>query len=271
MLAFHKMHGLGNDFVVLDLRGGGALPGPDLCRFLADRRRGVGCDQIVAILASLSPRSDCFMSIFNADGSEAGACGNATRCVADLLMRERGRQGCVIETKAGLLSCSRDAKGLICVDMGPPRLEWDDIPLSHACDPSTLPLDVDAAAVSMGNPHCVVFVDDLEDISVGRLGPSLENNDLFPDRVNVEFLQIVRPDRLHLKVWERGTGQTPACGSGACAALVAAVRRGKAHHRAEVILDGGSLTIEWVDASGSVLMTGPACYVFEGTLHHGPF
>ena len=189
-LSFQKMHGLGNDFVVLDARVHD-LKGfwtPERIRKIANRRLGVGCDQVIVMMPGLSPNTDCFMKIFNPDGSEAGACGNATRCVADLLMREQGRQTCLIETKAGLLSCSRQEKNFICVDMGSPHLEWHEIPLSHPCDPLTLPLDVDAAAVSMGNPHCVVFVDNLEDIPVDRLGPSLENNGLFPERANVCLL-----------------------------------------------------------------------------------
>lgn len=270
MLSFIKMHGLGNDFVILDFRKGGALPDPDAMHRLADRRRGVGCDQIVVLCPAKDVRAFCFMKIFNADGSEAGACGNATRCVARLIFEETGQDSCMIETRVGLLFCQKNGKDRICVNMGIPHFDWERIPLSRACDTLHLPLDVDAAAVSMGNPHCVVFVDSLEDIPVERIGSSLENNALFPERTNVEFLQILAPDRLRLRVWERGAGLTPACGSGACAALAAAVRRERAAREAEVILDGGSLTVSWNESSGCVLMTGGTSYVFGGVLGHDP-
>lgn len=270
MLTFRKMHGLGNDFVIVDGREGAVAPKTFLIQRIADRRLGVGCDQFILILPSQSEQASCFMRIFNPDGSESGACGNATRCVADILMRESRQNGCVIETVSGHLTCKRADMNRICVDMGRPHLEWNEIPLSGPCDTLYLPLDLDAAAVSMGNPHCVVFVDNLEDVSVEGVGSLLENNVLFPDRTNVEFLQVLAPNRLRMRVWERGAGLTPACGSGACAALVAAVRRGLADRQAEVILDGGSLTLEWNAGSGHVFLTGPVAYVFDGVMVHDP-
>lgn len=268
MLKFRKMHGLGNDFVIVDGRKNDFQPKPESIRHLADRRLGVGCDQFILILPPRSSQTAAFMRIFNPDGSEAGACGNATRCVADLLMQENGENACIIETMAGHLTCKRAGVNRICVDMGRPRLEWSEIPLSGPCDTLHLPLDFDAAAVSMGNPHCVVFVDNIEDISVDESGKQIENNSLFPERTNVEFVRILARNRVRMRVWGRGAGITPACGSGACAALVAAVRRGQVDRRAEMVLDGGSLTIEWADDDASVLMTGPVTSVFEGTIPH---
>lgn len=264
------MHGLGNDFVVVDGRKNDFQPKPESIRHLADRRLGVGCDQFILILPPRSSQTAAFMRIFNPDGSEAGACGNATRCVADLLMQENGQNSCVIETMAGHLTCKRAGVNRICVDMGRPRFEWNEIPLSRPCDTLRLPLEFDSAAVSMGNPHCVVFVDNLEDISVDKSGKQIENDSLFPEKTNVEFIGILARNRVRMRVWERGAGITPACGSGACAALVAAVRRGRIDRRAEMILDGGSLTLEWDQESDHILMDGPTSYVFDGEMRHDP-
>lgn len=270
MLKFRKMHGLGNDFVIVDGREEPFALDSGIIQRIADRRLGVGCDQFILILPSNCGQTACFMRIFNPDGFESGACGNATRCVADILMRESGQDECVIETMAGHLTCRRADMNRICVDMGRPRLDWNEIPLSGPCDTFHLPLDFDAAAISMGNPHCVVFVDNLVDFPVEEAGKSLENNSLFPEKTNVEFIQVLEPGRIRMRVWERGVGLTPACGSGACAALVAAVRRARADRRAEVILDGGSLALEWADDDASVLMTGPVSSVFDGIISHDP-
>lgn len=271
MTAFRKMHGLGNDFVVIDLRGG--LPGftPEQVARIADRRMGVGCDQFITIEPPRSNGATAFMGIRNPDGSEAGACGNATRCVAALLMAESGADTVVVETISGLLPATRAADGLVTVDMGPARLDWDAIPLSEARDTAALGLSAGplqgGVAVSMGNPHAVFFVDDVAAVPLEDVGPQIEHHPLFPARTNVEAVQVLARDTLRMRVWERAAGITQACGSGACAVLVAAVRLGLADRRAQVILDGGPLTIEWRENDGHVLMTGPVATSFTGTLH----
>jgi diaminopimelate epimerase len=267
---FIKMHGSGNDFVVLDERAASLGLTARQVAAIADRRKGVGCDQLIT-MERPPPGSDAdvFMRIRNADGSEAGACGNATRCVARLLHEESGQPAPRIETTAGLLSAELHADGRITVDMGPPRLRWQDVPLAQPMD--TLHLDLaagelsDPAALSMGNPHATFFVADIGAVPITTLGPRLEHDPLFPERANIGVAQVLAPDRIRLRVWERGAGLTLACGSGACAALVNAVRRGLTHRRATVLLDGGALTIEW-RADGHVLMTGPAAISFRGEL-----
>lgn len=266
-IAFQKMHGLGNDFVVIKAAKG--VFRVERVRWIADRRRGIGCDQLLVIEPAQNPGADIFMRIYNPDGSEAQACGNGTRCVAHLWMGESGRDACTIETMAGLLSCKRAANDMVQVDMGMPRLGWQDIPLSEERD--TLHLGGvmsgelhDPAAVNMGNPHTVFFVDQLEKIDIAGLGQQVERHVLFPERTNVEFAQVLSPDKIRVRVWERGTGVTQACGSGACATMVAAVRRGVTGRRAEIVLDGGSLFIEWRAEDDHVLMTGPVAYVFSG-------
>ncbi len=266
---FIKMHGLGNDFVILDHRSKADDLSPELIRHIADRQFGVGCDQLIVL--EPTNEADLFMRIFNPDGGEAESCGNATRCVADLYMREKDVQECVIETKAGLLPCRMVQNGtLVEVDMGPPQTEWADIPLSKEKD--TLHLGIgqgaarDPVAVGMGNPHCVFFVENLESISVEDMGPIFENHELYPERANVEFAQVLGDNQIRLRVWERGAGITLACGSGACATAVAAVQRGLTGRNVEIIMDGGSLMLEWREEDDRVLMTGPVSYVFDGTL-----
>jgi diaminopimelate epimerase len=270
MARFLKMHGCGNDFVVLDERVRPLGLTPARAAAIADRRTGVGCDQLI-VLEPPPPHSDAdaFMRIRNPDGAEAGACGNATRCVAALLTRETGRRHHVIRTAAGNLPADTLPDGSVRVDMGPARLDWPDIPLAHPMD--TLHLDLaagplaDPAAVSMGNPHATFFVTDLAAIPIADLGPRLEHDPLFPDRANIGVAQIQAPDRIRLRVWERGAGLTRACGSGACAALVNAHRRGLTGRRATLVLDGGDLEIEW-RADGRVLMTGPVATAFTGEI-----
>ncbi|HYE00844.1 MAG TPA: diaminopimelate epimerase [Alphaproteobacteria bacterium] len=267
-LPFVKMHGLGNDFVVLDGRHFPLSLTEETVRAVADRRTGVGCDQLIVMERRRDRRADVFMRIRNPDGSEAGACGNATRCVAALLMRESGRDSVVIETVAGLLP-SEAAGDLVTVDMGPARLDWAEIPLAEPMDTLTLPVEAGPyggpCAVSMGNPHVVFFVPDTAAVDLAALGPLVERHPLFPERTNVEFVTVESPHRLRMRVWERSAGITRACGSGACAVLVAAARRGLAARRAEVALDGGSLWLEWRD-DGHVLMTGPVATSFNGVL-----
>jgi len=266
---FRKMHGLGNDFVVLDQRVDPARIDAAGARALADRRTGIGCDQLLLLEPPRDPRAQVLMRILNPDGSEAEACGNGTRCVAALIARETGRPDVAIETSAGLLRASVDTQsGFGTVDMGPPRLDWRDIPLSREMD--TLHVDLrrgplaDAVCTSMGNPHATFFVDDTEAIDLATLGPLLEHDPLFPERANIGVASVRDPETIRLRVWERGTGITRACGSGACAALVAAHRRGLTREFGKVVLDGGELVIAWPER-GSVLMSGPAALSFEGT------
>ena len=270
--SFLKMHGLGNDFVVLDARQRSLALTPAKVAAIADRRTGVGCDQLVVIEAARSGGSDCWMSIYNADGSEVGACGNASRCVAWLLMEESGRTEVVLETRAGLLDAERRGPLSVAVDMGPARLDWRDIPLAQASDTLHLGLNIgaltDPVGVSMGNPHAVFFVDDVESIDLAALGPLVERHPLFPERTNVEIAQLLPSGGIRMRVWERGAGITSACGTGACATLVAAARRGIAGRAAELVLDGGVLAIEWLD-DDHVLMTGPVALSFSGQLDAG--
>jgi len=263
--AFVKMHGCGNDFVILDERARPRALTPEQAAFLANRHTGIGCDQVIAIQSCPGAGADAFMRIWNPDGSEAGACGNATRCVADILMRDAGRSAVTIRTVSGDLPATRGAEGLITVDMGAPRLDWADIPLAEPMDTLRLDLPGAPAAASMGNPHATFFVPDLDIVPIGRLGPEMEHHPIFPQRANIGFAQVLDPETIRLKVWERGAGLTLACGSGACATLVNAHRRGLAHRRARVIVDGGTLVIAWRD-DGHVLMTGPAVTTFRGEI-----
>ena len=269
-ISFRKMHGLGNDFVVIDAMKTPVSFTDAQRRQIADRRYGVGCDQLILMEPPKDADADLFMRIYNPDGSEAGACGNGTRCVAHLWMKNNSRDACVIQTMAGLLKCKRAANDMVQVDMGAPRLGWKDIPLAEERD--TLHLGMmegalnDPVAVNVGNPHAVFFVDDVKKVDVTGLGPQVEHHVLFPQPTNVEFAQVLSPGKIRVRVWERGTGVTEACGSGACATMVAAVRRGLTGRKAEIILDGGSLFLEWREDDGHVLMTGPTAYVFEGGL-----
>ncbi len=265
-LRFRKMHGLGNDFVVIDARGRVDPVTPSLARALGDRHRGVGFDQL-AVIRDGAEGADALVEFWNADGSRAAACGNASRCVADLLMRERGADAVLLRSAFGPLPARRGADGLVSVDMGAPVFDWAAIPLARAVDVDALPLPGAPAALSMGNPHCVFFVDDAEAAPVATLGPQIERDPLFPERTNVEFVQVLDRRTLRARVWERGAGVTLACGSGACALAVAAIRRGLVEPDVEVRLDGGSLRIAWRGAG--VSMTGPVSDVFEGALATG--
>jgi len=270
-LRFLKMHGLGNDFVIIDARGAGdpvtpAPMTPDLARALGDRHRGVGFDQLAVITDS--DTADATVTFWNADGSSAGACGNATRCVAHLLLAESGAGTLAMDTANGRLTAERLADGGIRVDMGPARTGWRDIPLAEEADTVALPLPGNPGAVSMGNPHCVFFVDDAEAVALAEVGPHWEHHPLFPERTNVEFVHTLSRAEVRLRVWERGAGITLACGSGACAAVVAGIRKGLLGRRVTVHLDGGALEIEWRE-NGRVCMTGPVSHVFEGRLSSG--
>jgi diaminopimelate epimerase len=264
---FTKMHGLGNDFVVLDTREQ-PLPSvtPAIARALADRRTGIGCDQV--ILLEHSDAADFRMRIFNADGGEVEACGNATRAVA-LFHGAPAR----IETAGGILAV-QPGHGGAAVDMGEPRFDWNAIPLAYAMDTAALPVGWDEleqpAAVNVGNPHAVFFVDDCDAVALDRLGPMIEHDPLFPERVNVGVATVESRNALRLRVWERGAGLTRACGTGACAAAVAAMRRGLVGREDPVTLPGGALLIDWGE-DGRITMTGPATESFRGTFDWGDF
>jgi diaminopimelate epimerase len=268
-LNFIKMHGLGNDFVVLDARLAPLVIDDASVRAISERRTGIGCDQLLVLEKPRNPNADAFLAIRNANGETVSACGNGTRCAAALLIEESGRDRVTIETLAGVLTAEIASDGLVTVDMGPAREDWRDIPLSEACD--TLHIDIkegplcDPVGVNVGNPHAVYFVDDVETVPMATLGPRLEHHPLFPERTNVEAVQVLSRDRLRMRVWERGVGITQACGTGACAALVAAARRGLTGREADVELDGGTLRIVWRD-DGHVLMTGPVAVSFRGVL-----
>ena len=264
------MHGLGNDFVVLDARMDPLVLNPDQARRIADRREGVGCDQIITLLPAKEPGHSVFMRIQNSDGSEVDACGNATRCVGSLLMSETGGEEIEIETGAGVLRARRNgAAGSIAVDMGEPRFGWEEIPLAREMDTLKGEYDINGlhepAFVNVGNPHAVFFVADAEEVDLVNLGPRIETDVLFPERVNVNAVSLNADGSLRLRVWERGAGLTRACGTGACASLVAASRRGVSPRRNILQLDGGELTIEWRD-DNHIIMEGPVATSFHGRL-----
>lgn len=266
-IPFVKMHGLGNDFVVLDCRRGGvAINAAGVCA-LANRRTGIGCDQVILLKPPRHPAARLLMQIRNADGSKAEACGNATRCIASLAHRETGASHVRIETVAGLLEAEVLPDGSVAVDMGPARTGWREIPLAREMNTDWVELALGPlsrpACTNIGNPHATFFVDDAEAVDLARLGPSLERHPLFPERANIGVAAIRSRQDIRLRVWERGAGMTPACGSGACAALIAAYRRGLADRCAVVELDGGNLNINWRE-DRHVIMTGPATLSFEG-------
>jgi diaminopimelate epimerase len=269
-LPFTKMHGLGNDFVVLDARRSPIRLNEAQTRAIADRHRGVGCDQLIVIEPAVNKLADVFMRIRNADGGEVAACGNASRCVAVLVMKEKATDHVVVETAAGLLDIESAGDGLITVDMGPARLDWRDIPLARPVDTAHIGVEVgplkDAVAVNVGNSHAVFFVDDAEAVPLADVGPKIERHAMFPERANVEVVEVRSAGELRVRVWERGVGITQACGTGACASVVAAHRRGLTGRKATIRLDGGALTVEWLK-DNHVLMTGPVATSFTGILH----
>ncbi len=257
--AFIKMHGAGNDFAIFDARVTPIAMPPARIRRLADRHTGIGCDQLIVLEHSAS--ADLFMRIYNPDGSESGACGNATRCVASLIGNSAR-----IETRAGILLASAAPAG-VTINMGHPRYDWEDIPLSVPMDSADMPVGWGRlerpTAVNMGNPHAVFFVENLDSIPLDLLGPEIENDPLFPERVNVNVAQLLGDNRIRLRVWERGAGLTLACGSGACATFAAARRRRLIGPQADILLPGGTLSIT-ESADGSLLMTGPVATSFHG-------
>jgi diaminopimelate epimerase len=258
-LRFQKMHGLGNDFVVIDARAAPVAIDAARARAIADRRTGIGCDQLILIEPSAT--ADARMRIFNADGGEVEACGNAARCVAMLLGGSS-----TIETLGGLIRGEAGAAGAS-VDMGAPRFGWDEIPFAYAMDTAAMPVAWEELArpmaVNVGNPHVIFFVPDADAVDLARLGPLIETDPLFPDRINVNVAAISGPDRIALRVWERGVGLTQACGTGACATAVAAIRSGRVASPVTVELPGGPLVIDWREG-GAITMAGPAAHVFTG-------
>jgi diaminopimelate epimerase len=263
MITFSKMHGLGNDFVVLDARHEALTVDRSLLRRIGDRHRGIGCDQLV--LLEPSSIADSAVRFYNADGSEAGACGNATRCVAGLISSETGRVEISLETKAGMLAAKVASDGLVTVAMPAPDFAWDTVPLREAGDTLAVDLGIEglppATCLSVGNPHAVFFVDDVD--RVEQLGPIVQRHQMFPDSVNVGFARQIDRGRLRLRVFERGSGLTLACGSGACAAMAAAVRHGRVSGRTVLVLDGGELEMSW-HGEGPIYMSGGWAMSFTG-------
>ena len=269
-IPFRKMHGTGNDFVMFDGRKKALTLMPDQVKRICDRRFGIGCDQLVILTPSKT--ADVGMEIYNADGSRISTCGNASRCVGDILLREKNKPSVTIETDAGILTADRAQGDQVRVNMGSPKWDWREIPLSESRNTLHLGLEVgglaDQVAVNMGNPHAIFFVRDTNFVRIAEWGAKLETHPLFPERANISAVEVLADDRLRMKVWERGTGETLACGSAACAAVVAGVRRDLCGREVAVELPGGTLTIVWQEGKGNgeVFMTGAVAYVFEGEI-----
>jgi diaminopimelate epimerase len=269
---FRKMNGLGNDFVMLDARAHPLALKAAQIAAIADRNRGIGCDQVIAL--EPSDFADVFMRIWNADGGEVGACGNAARCVAALLVAERGSPHVSIETESGMLAATVAKDGSVTIDMGTPRFAWNEIPLSQPFAdmravelPQFAGLGLGAASmVNVGNPHCIFFVENIEAHDLARFGPKLEHDPLFPERANISVAQVTGPSSLRLRTWERGAGLTRACGTAACAAAVAAARSGLTGRHVTVTLPGGDLVIDWRENDDHILMTGPFALDYQGTI-----
>lgn len=273
ILRFSKMHGLGNDFVVINLVTQHARIDEALIRYLADRHTGIGCDQVLLVEPPKNPQADFFYRIFNADGGEVEMCGNGARCFA-LFVREQqltAKKRILAETATGVLELLVNEDDSVTVDMGKPILTPADIPFAAPARKTTYHIDVEGldleiSAVSMGNPHAVLLVDDVETAPVEELGPEIEHHPSFPNRVNVGFMQVLSPGEIQLRVFERGVGETRACGSGACAAVVAGILRKLLDSTVTVHLPGGDLSIRWQGEGHSLKMTGPATTVFRGQI-----
>jgi diaminopimelate epimerase len=260
-LPFMKMHGLGNDFVVLDARARDVPVTAALAQGIGHRQFGIGFDQLAVISKGAG---DAHLTFFNADGSTAAACGNATRCIARFLMDESGKTRLDLTTERGDLVAMEAGNGLTSVNMGAPQLAWQEIPLAEAMDTLSLPIEGDPVATGMGNPHCTFFVEDVAAVPLTELGPRIEHHRLFPQRTNVQVVQVTGPDHLRMRVWERGVGITLASGSSSCAVAVAAARRGLTGRAVRIDLDGGTLAVDWRE--DGVWMTGPTMHVASGTL-----
>jgi diaminopimelate epimerase len=265
LFPFMKMHGLGNDFVVVDARAQPLAITESMARALGDRRRGVGFDQLAVISNSnANSSSDVHLTFYNSDGSTSAACGNATRCIARYLMVQNTRGSLSLTTDHGTLLAKDMGNEMTAINMGPPQLNWREIPLSHSVDTLMLPIDGAPTATGMGNPHCTFFVDDVASIDLEAQGALIEHHPLYPERTNVQFAQIIGPNHIRMRVWERGVGVTLASGSSSCATAVAAARRGLTGHEVRIDLDGGTLHIDWRE--DGIWMTGPSMHVFSGTL-----
>ncbi|CAI27473.1 diaminopimelate epimerase [Ehrlichia ruminantium] len=265
MINFIKMHGTLNDFVIIDCRE--KMYHNINFKKIAHRKTGIGCDQVIVITSS--KKADCFIHIYNPDGSKVEMCGNAARCVAYLLSNEKKNDNITIELSDRILSCVRTSHDKIQVNMGYPKFHWKDIPVLHACDTLYLPIKTELLSypvgVNIGNPHAVFFVDSIDDIPLTKIGPELENHTLFPNKANISIAQVISRNEIKLRVWERGTGETASCGSAACATLVAAVRRNYTNHHATIYLQGGNLLILYKD-DNTILMEGVVSYVFSGVI-----
>ncbi|MHA7826085.1 MAG: diaminopimelate epimerase [Roseovarius sp.] len=260
-LPFMKMHGLGNDFVVLDARARDVDVLPALILAVADRRMGVGFDQLAVIS---NGAADAHLTFYNSDGTESAACGNATRCIARFLMDETGRERLHLTTARGVLHAVDAGEGLTSVNMGQPQLDWRDIPLAEEMDTLELPIEGGPTATGMGNPHCSFFVEDSEAIPLEQFGPRYEHHPLYPERTNVQVASLINKDHLRMRVWERGVGVTLASGSSSCAVAVSAARRGLTGRKVRIDLDGGTLHVDWRE--DGVWMTGETMHVFDGVL-----
>ncbi len=260
-LPFMKMHGLGNDFVVVDARAGTAQITPQMAQGIGHRRFGIGFDQLAVISAG---QADAHLTFYNADGSTSAACGNATRCIARYLMEEAGSTTLHLSTDRGDLVAQDAGAGLTSVNMGHPQLIWSEVPLAREMDTLTLPIEGAPSATGMGNPHCTFFVDDIDAVDLETQGAALEHHPLYPERTNVQYAQIIGPDHIRMRVWERGVGVTLASGSSSCATGVAAARRGLTGRKVQIDLDGGTIHVDWRD--DGVWMTGPTMHVANGVL-----
>jgi len=271
--SYVKMNGVGNEIVVVDLREHPAKIASEEARAAA-QPGGVAYDQLMALYPPRTPGTDAFIRIYNSDGSEAGACGNGMRCVADLVAKETGKSTLTFETTSGILNCWKGADGLFTVDMGPPRFKWNEIPLAEEfrdtraielqIGPIDKPVLHSPSVVNMGNPHAIFWVDDVNAYDLARFGPLLENHPIFPERANITLAHIVDRDHITIRTWERGAGLTKACGSAACATAVAAARLKRANRKVQITLPGGDLSIEWRQGDDHVLMTGTATFEYEG-------
>lgn len=276
-IPFRKMNGLGNDFVVLDARQRALAISDAQARAIASRSSGVGCDQVIVM--ERSERADVRMRIWNAEGGEVESCGNASRCIADIVMDETGQATATIDTKGGFLTARRAGPLLVTIDQGKPRFDWTDIPLSEkfadtrhielSVGPLEAPLMHSPSVVNVGNPHCIFWVKDLDVVDLAKVGPMLEHHPLFPQRTNVELARVDARDHVTVKVWERGAGLTQACGTAACAVMAAGHRIRIIDAKCRVSLPGGDLFMQVNPDTGHVLMTGPLAYDFEGTLPEG--
>ena len=262
---FIKMHGLGNDFVIIDSRNNNYRINDETIKIISNRRFGIGCDQVIEMRDSKT--ADIFMKIYNSDGSEAEACGNASRCVAGILFASTPKKKISIETISGIINAESEVNGNIKVDRGKPRFLWNEIPLNENIKEINFEQFSlkNGLTVNMGNPHIVFFVEDLNNINIDEIGPFIETDKLFPQRINLEICQIINRNKIKALIWERGVGKTLACGSGACAVLVAACKNGLSNETAEIMLDGGSLNISWnINSNNHVIMSGPVSVSFLG-------